>query len=84
MDAALVRELLSSPQPDGAFVREIISKSVTNRQALEPRETAALLSVCDPQLLEEMFSAAAAVKKAVYDNRIVTFAPLYCSNLWRQ
>ena len=81
IDAALVRELLSAPPADDAFVREIISKSVTNRQALEPRETAALLAVSAPELLEEMFSAAASVKKAVYDNRIVTFAPLYCSNL---
>jgi 2-iminoacetate synthase len=28
-----------------------------------------------------MFEAAGKVKKKVYDNRIVTFAPLYCSNL---
>ena len=30
---------------------------------------------------EEIFAAAADIKKKVYDNRIVTFAPLYCSNL---
>jgi len=32
-------------------------------------------------LWEEMFETAGEIKRKVYDNRIVTFAPLYCSNL---
>ncbi|HOX22327.1 MAG TPA: radical SAM protein, partial [Elusimicrobiales bacterium] len=76
----LMRELLAAPAPEAACVRGIIAKALQHRQSLEPRETAALLAVTEPQLLEEMFAAAAAVKKAVYDNRIVTFAPLYCAN----
>ena len=39
------------------------------------------MNVEDPGLLEEMREAALQVKKKVYDNRIVFFAPLYCSNL---
>ena len=39
-----------------------------------------MLNVEDPALLEEMREAALEVKKKVYDNRIVFFAPIYCSN----
>jgi len=35
----------------------------------------------DPELLAEMGEAGLKNKKFVYDNRIVTFAPLYMSNL---
>ncbi|MCU0917691.1 MAG: [FeFe] hydrogenase H-cluster radical SAM maturase HydG, partial [Planctomycetes bacterium] len=42
---------------------------------------ACLLHVEDPAPLAEMRQTAAAVKLKVYDNRIVTFAPLYLSNL---
>ena len=43
-------------------------------------QAACLLHVSDPELLAEMEATAAAVKKKVYDNRIVTFAPLSASN----
>ncbi|NLO92431.1 MAG: [FeFe] hydrogenase H-cluster radical SAM maturase HydG [Elusimicrobia bacterium] len=79
-DEKLIRAMLAAPKADNGLVHDIIAKTKENREALEPAEAAALLSVDDPELLEEMFAAAAAVKKAVYDNRVVTFAPLYCSN----
>ena len=60
-------------------VRDIIQKSLSIER-LEPEETAVLLSVKDDDLWEEIFCAAGEVKKRVYDNRIVTFAPLYLSN----
>ena len=37
--------------------------------------------IVNPELLHEMQEAALEVKKKVYDNRIVFFAPLYLSNL---
>lgn len=67
-------------QPDRAQVRDIIKKSL-GIHLLTPAETAVLLNVEDPELLEEMREAALEVKKKVYDNRLVFFAPLYCSNL---
>lgn len=67
-------------QPDKSRVRDILQKSL-DIKILSPEETAVLLNVEEPEMLEEMREAALAVKKKVYDNRIVFFAPLYCSNL---
>ncbi|MCM8783911.1 MAG: [FeFe] hydrogenase H-cluster radical SAM maturase HydG [Candidatus Omnitrophica bacterium] len=65
--------------PSPSHIREILKKSLSI-QTLEPDETASLLNVKDEALWEEIFETASVVKKKVYDNRIVTFAPLYCSS----
>ncbi len=65
--------------PDANQIRDILAKSMAI-QTLTPLETAALLNVQDPGLLEEMRVTGLKVKKKVYDNRIVTFAPLYLGN----
>ena len=61
-------------------VRDIIARSLEIK-TLKPEETAALLNVKDSALWGEIFDAAARIKRKVYDNRVVTFAPLYCSSL---
>jgi 2-iminoacetate synthase len=61
-------------------IRAIIEKS-KNIQSLTIDETAKLLYVTDPDLWMEINEAALEIKRKVYDNRIVFFAPLYCSNL---
>lgn len=66
---------------DPVKVREIIAKSESTCETLLPEETAVLMSVTDPVLFEEMRAAADRIKRKVYDNRIVVFAPLYMSNL---
>lgn len=71
--------LSSGKNPSRERVREIIQKSLSV-QTLTLYETACLLNVEDPDMLEEMKQAAEAVKRKVYDNRIVTFAPLYMGN----
>ncbi|MDP8323365.1 MAG: [FeFe] hydrogenase H-cluster radical SAM maturase HydG [Candidatus Stygibacter australis] len=73
-------ELQSNQTSDVAQVRDIIAKS-KEVQRLDPSETAALLHVSDPELWAEMDEAALEIKRKVYDNRIVFFAPLYCANL---
>ncbi len=78
-DGAVDRWLREALVPDAARVRDILARSRAV-QTLEPAELAALLRVEDPALWAEMRTAAAAVKRHVYDNRIVTFAPLYLSN----
>ncbi|WP_432203634.1 [FeFe] hydrogenase H-cluster radical SAM maturase HydG [Thermoanaerobacter uzonensis] len=79
-DEEIWEKLRKNQNPDKQRIREIIQKSL-KIETLEPDETAALLNVKDPELWQEIFDAAAKIKKKVYDSRIVTFAPLYCSNL---
>ena len=62
-----------------AEVRDIISKSLS-KQPLSVEETAVLLSADEPALIEEIFDAARQLKRDVYGNRIVLFAPLYVGN----
>ncbi|HQF67619.1 MAG TPA: [FeFe] hydrogenase H-cluster radical SAM maturase HydG [Candidatus Cloacimonadota bacterium] len=60
-------------------VRDIIAKSL-DKQRLEPDETAALLSVSDPELKQLILQGAHELKERIYGNRIVLFAPLYVGN----
>jgi 2-iminoacetate synthase len=64
---------------DAKRIREIIAKA-RRIETLSLEETAALIHVTDAQLIKEMEEAAAYIKQYVYDNRIVTFAPLYLSS----
>ncbi|WP_077369059.1 [FeFe] hydrogenase H-cluster radical SAM maturase HydG [Anaerosalibacter sp. Marseille-P3206] len=77
---SLIRENLENGKgASKAEIREIIAKSLAKNR-LEPEETAKLLQVTDPELLEEMFEGARQLKKDIYGNRIVYFAPLYIGN----
>lgn len=70
---------LSQQGEDKIRVREVIAKSLS-KQALTLSETAALLAAESPDLIEEIFEAARTLKRDVYGNRIVLFAPLYIGN----
>ena len=72
--------LASSKEPTIEEFNAIIQKSLSI-QALSLEETAQLMNVSDPEMINKMEEAALQVKRNVYDNRIVFFAPLYCSNL---
>ena len=50
-------------------------------QRLTLKESAALLSVNEPEDIQKIFAAASFVKDAIYGRRVVLFAPLYISNL---
>ncbi len=76
---AIEKALNENRHPEPQRIKEILHTSQAIA-TLNLDETAALLNVKDADLWDEIFLAAAAVKKKVYDNRIVTFAPLYCSN----
>ncbi len=83
IDEDLINRTLAAAdaaQVDPARIREIIAKSEQTCETLEIGEVAALMQVSDPGLLEEMRAAADRIKKKVYDNRIVMFAPLYVAN----
>ena len=58
---------------------EVIAKSLA-KQALTLEETAVLLAADRPEMVEKIFDAARQLKRDVYGNRIVLFAPLYIGN----
>ena len=71
-----IAEIAENPA-DPVRVREIIAKSESACETLQPEETAVLMSAsADPALFAEMKAAALRIKRKVYDNRIVVFAPL--------
>ncbi len=79
IDDALLEGLLNNASPDRARVREIIAKSL-DKEPLSVAETADLLAADEPELVDEIFAAARELKRKVYGNRIVLFAPLYIGN----
>jgi 2-iminoacetate synthase len=64
---------------DPVQVREVIAKSLA-QEPLAVEESAALLNTTEPELVEAIFDAARQLKRQVYGNRIVLFAPLYIGN----
>ncbi len=80
IDPEEIWSLLRSVKPDKQRVREIISRSLEkNRLTLE--ETACLVNVKDPDLINEIKDGARHLKEKIYGNRIVLFAPLYVGNM---
>lgn len=71
--------LVENATEESVRVREIIAKSM-NKEPLTVEETASLLAAESEPLLEEIFEAARELKRQVYGNRIVIFAPLYIGN----
>ena len=67
------------PKTDAGRVRDVIAKA-KDKKALTVEECAVLLNAEEPELVEEIFDAAQQLKKDVYGNRIVLFAPLYIGN----
>lgn len=78
-DEAIGRALTTTRVPDASRLRDILDKSLSITD-LDLAETAELLAVTDPAQLALMGETALAVKRKVYDKRIVTFAPLYLGN----
>lgn len=79
IDDAHLDSLVETTRGDAVRVREIIAKSLS-KQPLALEETAELLAADSPELVEEIFAAARRLKRDVYGNRIVIFAPLYIGN----
>ncbi|MCP4452380.1 MAG: [FeFe] hydrogenase H-cluster radical SAM maturase HydG [Planctomycetes bacterium] len=79
-EGQIVESLAAQTDSDSARIEDILQKSLSI-QTLTLEETATLLNVTDPALRARMEAVAGQVKRDVYDNRIVTFAPLYLGNL---
>ncbi|NQT28769.1 MAG: [FeFe] hydrogenase H-cluster radical SAM maturase HydG [Candidatus Omnitrophica bacterium] len=79
-EQSITDALKETGNPDSRKIEDILQKSLSIK-TLTLQETAVLLNVTDQNLLQRMKDVAIQVKKKVYDNRIVTFAPLYLGNL---
>jgi 2-iminoacetate synthase len=72
-------DLIKNTKPSPERVREVIAKSL-DKQRLTLEETSVLINADSPELIEEIKEGARELKKKVYGNRIVLFAPLYVGN----
>ncbi|MBN2024662.1 MAG: [FeFe] hydrogenase H-cluster radical SAM maturase HydG [Pirellulales bacterium] len=78
IDEGFFHGLIAQPFDRGAF-REALAKSMA-KEALSVEETAALLAAEGADEVETLFDSARRLKRDVYGNRIVLFAPLYLGN----
>ncbi|HNW38975.1 MAG TPA: radical SAM protein, partial [Candidatus Omnitrophota bacterium] len=76
-----INNLLADTVKLDSLKLDAILKKSKLLQRLTLDESAALLSVRDPEYIQKIFSAASFVKDTIYGKRVVLFAPLYISNL---
>ncbi|NTW23178.1 MAG: [FeFe] hydrogenase H-cluster radical SAM maturase HydG [Lentimicrobium sp.] len=79
IDPAELWDYINNTISDKESVRAVIAKSL-DKKRLSLQETAILINANDPELIEEIKEGARELKKRVYGNRIVLFAPLYVGN----
>lgn len=79
IDDSLLHSFIENTPEDLGKAREIFAKSLA-KQPLTLQETAVLLAIRSKEGLQELYDAAKELKRAVYGNRIVLFAPLYVGN----
>lgn len=82
-EAAIQATLEENRRPSLEAVHDIVEKARANAntgEMLSPAEVACLTAVEDERAWEAVFEAANWIKRTVYGNRIVLFAPLYVSS----
>src|SRR6056297_1115144 len=79
IDVEEIEEYLAKSKPNKKVVQEIIQKSL-DKNRLNLAEVATLLQADDPELVAQIKEGARELKRRVYGNRIVLFAPLYIGN----
>ena len=79
IDDEKLQDLLANTKEDLPKARELFKKAL-DKKPLTVEETAVLLAIESEEGLKELFDAARELKRMVYGNRIVLFAPLYVGN----
>jgi 2-iminoacetate synthase len=80
IDDQLIANILAEAKEQPALrVREMIQKA-KELKGLTPEETAILLQTEDQELFMEILQTAREIKRSIYGNRLVLFAPLYITN----
>lgn len=79
IDAEEIWDYLNNTVSTPEKVRKVLEKSLAkNRLSLE--DVAILINTTDPGIIDEIKEGARELKRKVYGNRIVLFAPLYIGN----
>ena len=79
IDENEINDYLKKCIPTQKKVEQIIAKSL-NKNRLSLEDTAYLLNANNPEMIEAIKQGARELKKKVYGERIVLFAPLYVGN----
>jgi 2-iminoacetate synthase len=80
IDEKLINRLLEEKiNPKKEEIDQILNKALLLK-GLELEEIASLINLSDKASLEKLFKTALKIKKLIYGNRLVLFAPLYVSN----
>ncbi|MDI6727005.1 MAG: [FeFe] hydrogenase H-cluster radical SAM maturase HydG, partial [Smithellaceae bacterium] len=79
IDDDYIEGLIKGSRADEFEIRDILAKARENK-GLSPEEAAKLSNIGQSDLLEELFQTARQIKRDIYGNRIVFFAPLYINN----
>jgi 2-iminoacetate synthase len=80
IDQEYIEGLLSeSKLTDYEEIERILNKA-QNKQGLTHKEVASLLEIKDESQKKRLYEIAGELKKSIYGNRIVVFAPLYVSD----
>ena len=80
IDKNYINELLKSSKNTSSETVGAILDKAANFKGLKHEEVAALLTTEKPEHLRRIFSIAGEIKRQIYGNRIVMFAPLYVSD----
>jgi 2-iminoacetate synthase len=75
-----IEKLLEEANASTILQQEAVIAKAENAETLSHKDIATLLQIEDENLLQRMFKVAGDLKKKIYGNRIVMFAPLYISN----
>lgn len=75
----LIEMIDAAEVPSEARLSEILGKGL-ELKGLSPEEAAALMKAGEKKAVERILDVAAAVKRQIYGDRLVFFAPLYLSN----
>ncbi len=80
IDDEEIWDFINSANPSTEDVQQIINRSL-DKKRLDLKDVATLVQAKDPEQIKMIREAAKILKKTVYGNRIVLFAPLYVGNL---
>ncbi|MGL5798286.1 MAG: [FeFe] hydrogenase H-cluster radical SAM maturase HydG, partial [Cetobacterium sp.] len=80
IDDSYIKTLLENAKETSFEEIERILNKAENREGLTHKEVASLLEVKDIEQKKRLYKIAGELKKSIYGNRIVVFAPLYVSD----